>query len=47
MRAELGNRPMGARQGLVGEGEGWISNRVEHSYWSLDTNNRKAKEDLV
>lgn len=25
---------------------GWISYSVQHSYWSLDTNNGRAKEDL-
>ena len=41
---DLGNRPMG---GLVGGRVGRISNSVQHSYWSLDTNNGRAKEDLV
>lgn len=30
-----------------GWGEGRISYRVQHNYWSLDTNNGRAKEDLV
>lgn len=33
--------------GLVGGRVGRISNSVQHSYWSLDTNNGRAKEDLV
>lgn len=41
---DLGNRPMG---GLVGGRVRRISNSVQHSYWSLDTNNGRAKEDLV
>lgn len=41
---DLGNRPMG---GLVGGRVGRISCGVQLSYWSLDTNNGRAKEDLV
>lgn len=41
---DLGNRPMG---GPVGGRVGRISYSVQHSYWSLDTNNGRAKEDLV
>lgn len=41
---DLGNRPMG---GPVGGRVGRISYRVQHSYWSLDANNGRAKEDLV
>lgn len=33
--------------GLVGGRVGRISNSVRPSYWSLDTNNGRAKEDLV
>lgn len=33
--------------GLVGGRVRRISNSVQHSYWSLDTNNGRAKEDLV
>lgn len=41
---DLGNRPMG---GLVGGRAGRISSNVQHSYWSLDTNKGRAKDDLV
>lgn len=41
---DLGNMPMG---GLVGGRVGRISYSVQHNYWSLDTNNGRAKEDLV
>lgn len=41
---DLGNMPMG---GLVGGRVGRISYSVQHSYWSLDANNGRAKEDLV
>lgn len=32
---------------LMGGRAGGISNRVQHSYWSLDTNKGRAKEDLL
>ena len=41
---DLGNRPMG---GPAGGRVGRISYSVRCSYWSLDTNNGRAKEDLV
>ncbi len=41
---DLGNRPMG---GPVGGRVGRISYSVQHSYWSLDANNGRAKEDFV
>lgn len=41
---DLRNMPMG---GLMGGRVGRISYSVQHNYWSLDTNNGRAKEDLV
>lgn len=43
---DLGNRPTGGGGSYGGGRVGRISYSVQPSYWSLDTNNGRAKEDL-